>query len=379
MKLVFVSNFYNHHQKYVSEALYQLTGGNYWFVATTEVPEGRKKLGYREEIQDFVIQYYESEEIKKKTQELINNADVVIVGSAPEKLLAERKKARKPIIRYSERPLKKGKQLWKYPLRWYRFHRDNPRGVPLYMLCASAYTSYDYAQFGLFKHRAFKWGYFPEAKQHDVSTLLAGKKRNKLLWCGRFLDWKHPDDAIILAHRLKESGYDFELNFIGTGEMESKLRRMVAELKLEECVHFLGSMPPEQVRKHMEETGIYLFTSDKKEGWGAVLNEAMNSGCAVVASRAAGSSPYLINDGENGIIYTPTSIDELYAATKKLLDDHMLQSQLGTRAYDTILGEWNAKVAAERVLRLSECIINGTELSTLYKTGPCSVATVQKG
>jgi hypothetical protein len=37
-------------------------------------------------------------------------------------------------------------------------------------------------------------------------------------------------------------------------------------------------MPPEEVRVHMEQSNIYLFTSDFGEGWGAVLNEAMNSG-----------------------------------------------------------------------------------------------------
>ena len=36
----------------------------------------------------------------------------------------------------------------------------------------------------------------------------------------------------------------------------------------------LGSMTPEQVREHMEESILFLFTSDFGEGWGAVLNEA---------------------------------------------------------------------------------------------------------
>ena len=33
----------------------------------------------------------------------------------------------------------------------------------------------------------------------------------------------------------------------------------------------------------MEQADIYLFTSDRNEGWGAVANEAMNSACAMVA------------------------------------------------------------------------------------------------
>ena len=49
----------------------------------------------------------------------------------------------------------------------------------------------------------------------------------------------------------------------------------------------------------MEKSEIFLFTSDKGEGWGAVLNESMNSACAVVASHAIGSVPFLLKDGEN--------------------------------------------------------------------------------
>ena len=78
---------------------------------------------------------------------------------------------------------------------------------------------------------------------------------------------------------------------------------MIREKKLEDCVHMLGAMSPDEVRKHMEQANIFLFTSDRNEGWGAVLNEAMNSGCAVVASHAIGSVPYLIKNGNNGYIY----------------------------------------------------------------------------
>ena len=34
----------------------------------------------------------------------------------------------------------------------------------------------------------------------------------------------------------------------------------------------------------MEKADIFLFTSDRREGWGAVANEAMNSACALVVS-----------------------------------------------------------------------------------------------
>ncbi len=57
----------------------------------------------------------------------------------------------------------------------------------------------------------------------------------------------------------------------------------------------LGAMSPDKVRAYMERADVFLFTSDFNEGWGAVLNESMNSGCAVVASHAMVSA--FLNQG----------------------------------------------------------------------------------
>ena len=62
--------------------------------------------------------------------------------------------------------------------------------------------------------------------------------------------------------------------------MEQQLRQMIHDKQLDDCVSMLGAMSPEKVRDYMEAADIFLFTSDFNEGWGAVLNEAMNSSCA---------------------------------------------------------------------------------------------------
>ena len=78
-------------------------------------------------------------------------------------------------------------------------------------------------------------------------------------------------------------------------------------------------MKPEQVREYMEKSEIHIFTSDRNEGWGAVLNESMNSACVPVANKAIGSVPYLINDGNNGFMYKDEN--ELYEKVKYLLNN----------------------------------------------------------
>lgn len=370
MNIVFLSNFYNHHQAYLSRKLYELTGGNYAFITTIDIPEERKNLGYRNFGDNFVLYY---EDAPEKAQTLIDTAEVVIFGSAPEELLENRKKNSKVILRYSERPLKNGFQFWKYPGRWYKWHKRNPFGKPIYMLCASSYTASDYSKFGLFRNRCYKWGYFPECRRYDaVDDLMKKKDVRRLLWCGRFLDWKHPDDALTVAKRLKSENYSFNLEIIGTGELEKQIKDYVEQNGLSEYVSVLGAISPDEVRDKMEQSGIYLFTSDRKEGWGAVLNEAMNSGCAVVAGDQAGASNYLIKNNTNGIMYPSGNTDELYKAIKFLLDNPSEQIRMGKNAYNTIIGEWNAEVAAERLICLAEAIISGDKYPSLYNNGICS-------
>ena len=78
------------------------------------------------------------------------------------------------------------------------------------------------------------------------------------------------------------------LDFIGDGPIQEEIRTMVNSLRLDNRIKFLGSMPANKVREYMKKANIYLFTSDRQESWDAVLNQSMNSGCAVVASQAIG-------------------------------------------------------------------------------------------
>ena len=83
------------------------------------------------------------------------------------------------------------------------------------------------------------------------------------------------------------------MTFIGGGECEEELKKYTEQNRLEERVSFTGFLKPEEVRAYMDDADIYLFTSNFEEGWGAVINEAMNSGCAVIASHAVGAAPYI--------------------------------------------------------------------------------------
>lgn len=371
MNIVFVSNFLNHHQQDFCNNMVQQCE-RFVFIATDSV-SGK---GYQKKTDaDYLLPYYK-EKFKRVCEKEICDADVVIFGGCPNNLIALRMRVHKLSFLYSERFFKKG--------MWRGFIPQTRKKVvdrivkykdePMYVLSASAYLPSDLAMLGYPKEKCYKWGYFPKLKYYNMEKLFFQKKEEKkvsLLWVGRFIKWKHPEVAVELALQLKKKEYDFSVKIIGGGVLEQKLYKMITKTGLENYIDMLGEMEPEKVREHMEKADIFIFTSDKNEGWGAVLNEAMNSGCAVVANHAIGSVPYLIKNGENG--YSYQNKKEMQQYVEILMEDQKHRYKIGKAAYQTVIDKWNAQIAAKRFCCLAESILN-TEKKDLFLDGPCSKA-----
>ncbi|MBR6593624.1 MAG: glycosyltransferase family 4 protein [Clostridia bacterium] len=371
MKFAFISNYYTHHQKPFCEAMYALTKGDFRFIATEDFSGERKSLGWREE--EGVSYVVQKNKAVESCAETVNNADAVILGSAPFSDVLGRLEKGGTVFKYSERIFKGGYSYVKWLPRVLRYYRTYGRHKALYLLSAGAYAAGDFAIHGVFRNKSYKWGYFPETRHYKPESLFGRKNTRRILWCGRLIGWKHPELAINIAKRLADDGEEFCMDIIGSGELEAEIAKRIAAEKLCDRVCLMGAMSSESVRDEMETAGIFIFTSDFNEGWGAVLNEAMNSGCAVVASHAAGSVPYLISQGENGYIYENGNEDALYRRVKQLLNDEEKQRQLGEAAYKTIVELWNGELAAKRLIHLTD-EINKKGCFEPYKNGPCSRA-----
>ena len=372
----FLSNYLTHHQLPFCLEMMKLTDGCFTFVETDELPQERKNMGYATlgDQYDFVIHACRSKTERKQALQLAYDADVVIIGSAPDTYIRKRLKANKLTFRYSERIFKRGLhdvlRLAKYTAKTLPYRNKN-----LYYMLSSAYAAHDYYCCGAKVEKLFKWGYFPATRTYEnIEDVLQKKAPNTLLWTARLIDWKHPEVPVQIAARLKKEGYDFHLNMIGVGPMEQEILRIIEKENLQEQVQLLGAMSPERVREEMEKHQIFLFTSDYNEGWGAVLNEAMNSGCAVVASHACGSVPFMVKSGENGYIYRSGDVEQLFELTKSLLEDPELCTSVGKHAISSVDQVWNAACAAKRLVDLCDDFRPNIQLSALVQTGVMSAA-----
>lgn len=378
MTVAFFSNYLNHHQVPLAEAFVALPDVEYTFVATTGVPRFRIKLGYKEIEKPYVLDVLKSAENKEKAIRLAVEADVAIFSASNmEEYEISRLKTGKLTFEYSERWFKKkhfvnilSPKLWERQMMYYRYGRK----ANLHMLCASAYTANDYYLLRSFKDRCYKWAYFTKVNDLDIDEIIRSKSHTKirLMWCARFIDWKHPEMAIELACRLKADGYDFELDMYGNGPLQDFITKKIKDMQLTDCVYLKGNAPNEEIIKAMQEHHIFLFTSDQNEGWGAVANEAMSNGCALVASDSIGAVPFLVKDGINGLIFKSENPDSLFEKVRSLFDNRLLMEAFAKQAYIDMKNVWSPENAAVRLLSLISDLSSGEGCS--ISDGPCSKA-----
>ena len=374
MKITFISNYINHHQIPLANELYAELGDNYRFIQTEPMEEDRVKMGWGAEVKNipYLLYFYEQPE---ECEKLVLESDVVVFGGVEdESYIQPRLKAGLFTIRCSERIYKEGQWKMISPRGLIKKYKDHVqyRKKDVYLLCAGGYVADDFRLIGAYPDKMMKWGYFVEKYNYDLQKLFSLKEENQetaILWVGRMIDLKHPEYAVQMAAELKKLGKKFKLQFIGDGEKKEEIVTLAKNFNLEDCVEFMGFMSPKDVRKQMEKADILLMTSNRIEGWGAVVNEAMNAGCVVVASHIIGSAPYLIQHEENGLVFKAGSYASLTKEILKIIDNDRYRKKMGMAAYETIDTLWNPKTAAKRFIEFCN-----TKKVDRYEEGPCSQA-----
>lgn len=371
MRIVFVSNYINHHQiPFCEEMIAQCGEGNeFIFVQTEEVAEERVKMGWETSMPGYVKLAYTDAESNRQCRQLIFDSEVVIFGGCEdESYITPRLEAGKFTFRYTERVYKEAQWKWISPRGLIKKYREHTKynDKPVYLLCAGGYVASDFGKFRAYKNKMYKWGYFPAVYEYDIDELMTnkgyekdGKKILYILWTGRFLDWKHPELALEVAKSLKDKNIEFHMDVVGNGPEEANVRALYEKYELSDCVDLMDFIKPDEVRERMKRANIYLFTSDRNEGWGAVANEAMNSGCVVLADSMIGAVPYLIESGENGLTYETNMLSTLFINAEEAALNSEMRDSIGRNAYSTMVDVWNPRNAAASLLDLIDEKLRG--------------------
>lgn len=393
MKIAFFLNRLNHHQVNVADNLYTLLGEDYKFVELCEPNVGSQKGDFTDYSQKpYLIQAWKSISAKSIASQIADTFDACIFGTlASLPYQKQRLKKNKLSFEVSERWLKQGFKNILSPTiskMFMTYWLEGWNKKKLYKLCSSAFASSDHYRLGMYKGRCYKWGYFTRVAEIETCSIAPignSKTRNtSLMWCSRYLLLKHPELPILMAERLKKTGCCFHLDMYGEGEYKQKTIDLVESLGLSDCVSFIGSKPNSELMEDMKKHDIFLFTSDKNEGWGAVANESMSNGCVLVGSDAVGSAPYLIKEGNNGFMFKSSktscsfnnpdlrALDSLCEKVEWLLAHPIERMQMRENAVKQMHELWSPENAAKSLVVLIENIMQGFD--TPLMEGPCSKA-----
>lgn len=151
----------------------------------------------------------------------------------------------------------------------------------------------------------------------------------RILFARRFVQIRGVRIIAEAAKQLLKKYHEISFTFAGEGPEESWLHEMFSS---ENRIKFIKYMPGETLRVHLEHD-IAVVPSIGSEGTSLSVAEAMATGCPVVAT-AVGGVTNMIIDRYNGILVMPNTIS-LLKGIEYLIQDPILRSSIGTRAYET--------------------------------------------
>ncbi len=170
---------------------------------------------------------------------------------------------------------------------------------------------------------------------------------------------------------LRARGTPFRAELIGTGPLESELRRYSSELGLEDCVLFTSGLSHEETLARVRSAGIFALASFA-EGVPVALMEAMSLGVPCVSTTVAGI-PELIHSGESGLLVAPGGVEAFTEALAHLLGDGSLRQRLATEARRRIVADYNLPRNLDRLAdffggQLAEQSLTARHISAAYGT-----------
>jgi glycosyltransferase involved in cell wall biosynthesis len=190
-----------------------------------------------------------------------------------------------------------------------------------------------------------------------IKNQLGIKDKKIILYVGRFVEFK---GAVYLLEAFGNlNRRDTVLLLIGEGPQGRYLKGLVKQKGLKDVI-FLGNIPNKFLYKYYALADIFVLPSIKTksavEGWGIVINEAMNQGLPIIATEDVGAvRGGLVKNGVNGLIVPPRDAKSLKEALEKLLSDENLRITLGNNSKE-IIKNWTYDEMLEGFIKAIEYV-----------------------
>jgi glycosyltransferase involved in cell wall biosynthesis len=161
------------------------------------------------------------------------------------------------------------------------------------ILAISAECREFFAKSGFCSRRIYPWAYFVDDPPMVAAPSNAESLR--LLYLGRLLKRKRVDLLLRAYAEARAENSAISLSIIGDGPERALLERMAQELNLRD-IPFHASIPHQRVHAELQKHDVLVLPTECDD-WGVVVNEALQSGLAVITTKNAGAHELIANSG----------------------------------------------------------------------------------
>jgi colanic acid/amylovoran biosynthesis glycosyltransferase len=157
---------------------------------------------------------------------------------------------------------------------------------------------------------------------------------------GRLIEKKGFGELIAACAMLRQRGVEFRCRIIGSGPLEEKLRRQIAEAGLAKLVTLEGARAEAEVIAFLKRARVFALACTHDPDGGSdnlptVIMEAMAAGLPVVSTRVAGV-PEMIDDGKTGRLLDEHDVAGIAAALEGLLLDAEMARRSGAAGREMV-------------------------------------------
>ncbi|WP_026710632.1 glycosyltransferase [Flavobacterium filum] len=178
-----------------------------------------------------------------------------------------------------------------------------------------------------------------------------------IVFCGRLMPIKGPDNAILILNELVRCNYDVHLDIIGDGPMREDLLEKVKQLNLQNHITFHGFLTQNKVFEIMAQSSIFLLAATveketlRAETQGLVIQEAQFFKLPVVVSNIGGI-PFGLIDGKTGFLIDQSDINLFVSKICLLIDNQNLQLSMGDKGHEFVQERFDSKILGEKLITI---------------------------
>lgn len=174
-----------------------------------------------------------------------------------------------------------------------------------------------------------------------------------ILFAGQLIERKGIEFLIRSFGKLKKDYTNAVLVIIGSGPLKTKLELICEKSKIAGVRFIESGLKLNTLIKFYSIADIFVLPaiSDRAP---LVINEALACSLPVVTTSATGNSAEFITNGVNGFVITPGSVEKLYSALRKILDDDGLRKNMADNALKLLMKKASVNNAVQGFLKAIE-------------------------